>query len=419
MNVKNSKSSHHQAQIEQYDNPPKTNYKSGYSVEHQRILHYIGTWVSGTGVDTFVLHLAVAQQNLGLKPSVAGYQDNREEFWGSLQDHGFPIYPYQKPDSSKGPWWIPRKIKTALYFAKRILGIIQFILKNRIDVIHLHTVAVSSIEAYIAAILTRTTIVATHHATIQYIRHSWSKLTDINLILEKWFCRFIVCPYNKAADEMRALVVKEENLYIVPFCADEKKFCGTIEMPQPGGEFRLMTISRLVPGKGHKELLDALALLRSEYPQLRLTIAGDGPTRTEIELQIKRLGLHDMVTMAGHVHNSQMPQLMLKSHVVVLPSYMMGETYPVCLLEAMCLGMPCIGSRWFGIPDIITDGKTGFIVEPREVKGLAEAIKKLAGDLSFFAEASKAAQEQALREFTGIAVAQKYLALYEKAEEEA
>jgi len=379
-----------------------------------RVLHYIGTWVSGTGVDTFVLHLATAQRQLGIDSYISCYEDDRQELLASATELGFPYRVFQKPGKGEAAGLV-RKLKSAFMLFQRVVVLVKFILVNRIDVLHLHAVALSSVEAHLASAITARPIVVTHHATIEYIRPMWSRMTDLILRLEKWRSRQVVCPYGRAADELRELGFQEQDLSVVPFCADERKFVGNICLPEAGGEFRLLTVSRLVAGKGHIELLEAMARIRDRFPNLRLSIIGDGPARADIEEAIDQLKLQDLVTMVGHVHNSKVPDLMREAHVLVLPSYMMGETYPVCLLEAMCLGMPCIGTYWFGIPDIIDHGKTGFLVEPRDAIGLAKAIEMLAGDLKFFAHASAQAQERALNEFTGAAVADRYRKLYDQA----
>jgi glycosyltransferase involved in cell wall biosynthesis len=378
-----------------------------------RVVHYIGTWTSGTGVDTFVLHLAAAQRELGVDAYIGCDEDKREEFLASARAQGFPYFLFQKP-GKREPALLPSKLKTALNLARRIAGLVRFIVQNRIDILHLHSVALSSIEAHLVAALTRRPIVVTHHATIAYIRPDWSKMTELILGLEKARSRHVCCPYERAADELRELGMKDEQLLVVPFCADERKFKGSIDIPKAGEEFRLLTVSRLVEGKGHLELLEGLAKVRTKLPNVRLSIIGDGPTRANIERAVARLGLGDIVTLTGHVHNSVVPELMRQAHVVVLPSYMQGETYPVCLLEAMCLGMPCIGTRWVGIPDIITDGETGFVVEPKDADGLARAIEGLAGDLDFFARASANAARRAHAEFTGAAVAGRYRQMYDQ-----
>jgi glycosyltransferase involved in cell wall biosynthesis len=175
----------------------------------------------------------------------------------------------------------------------------------------------------------------------------------------------------------------------------------------------LILPARLVKEKGHAELLEAMAQVRRRLPQVRLSIVGTGAAQTDIKQTITRLQLEDIVDMMGHVPHAEMPDLMRRHHVVVLPSYMPGETFPVALLEGMCMGMPCIGTRWFGIPDIIADGETGVLVEPRDADALARAIEALAGNPAFFSRASEAAARRARQEFTGHAVASRYQELYE------
>ena len=166
-----------------------------------------------------------------------------------------------------------------------------------------------------------------------------------------------------------------------------------------------------------KRLVDGLGRLglglRDHGAQLGVFDLGEeqGP----LEGRIGRLGLGDIVKMLGYVPHAEMPELLRTCHVIVLPSYMGGETFPVALLEGMCMGMPAIGSRWFGIPDIIDDGVNGLLVEPRDSAALARAIEALAGDLAFFARVSDGAARRALREFTGESVARRYVELYERA----
>lgn len=399
-------------QVPQAQNPamPQNVLAKGHSHRPFKVLHHIGTTVSGTGVDTFVLQLAEAQKRLGIHAHISCDAINRSEFLSIAKERGFPftLFPSLGALSHK----LPQKIKTLMTLSKRVASLVKYLTENNIDLLHVHAVALSSLEAHLAAALTNTKILVTHHATIEWFKPMWNRQTDIILWLEKLRTKQVVCPYPKAADELRELGFLDERLFVVPFCADENKFAGSITLPSAGDDFKLITVSRLVEGKGHKYLLEAMAKLRAKYPNLRLIIAGDGPARPAIEADISRLGLSDIVKMEGHVHHHQIPELMQTAHCVLLPSYMGGETFPICLLEAMCLGMPCIGSRWFGIPDIIVDGKTGFIVEPKDADGLVKAIDALAGDLEFFAQASKAARERAMAEFTGEAVARSYAKLY-------
>ncbi len=105
-------------------------------------------------------------------------------------------------------------------------------------------------------------------------------------------------------------------------------------------------------------------------------------------------------------------------HVIVLPSYMPGETFPVCLLEGMAVGLPAIGTRWFGIPDIIADGETGILIEPRDVDALTAAIERFLADPAFYSRAHQNALVRFRERYTSTAVAASYSSLYEAATNE-
>jgi len=96
----------------------------------------------------------------------------------------------------------------------------------------------------------------------------------------------------------------------------------------------------------------------------------------------------------------------------VLPSWMEGETFPLCLLEAALIGLPAIGARWHGIPSIIEDGRTGFLVTPQDPHDLAEAIDRFLTDPLLYPAMSARARQRALANYTAGKVAETYSALY-------
>jgi glycosyltransferase involved in cell wall biosynthesis len=162
-------------------------------------------------------------------------------------------------------------------------------------------------------------------------------------------------------------------------------------------------------------LLAAMAKVLPRYPGLRALFIGDGPTRADVEAQIDRLGLRHAVTSIGRVDHREIPALMRTAHVVVLPSYMEGETFPLCLIEGMALGLPAIGTRYSGIPEIIEDGRTGILVEPRDEEALAQAIERFLEDPAFYAQARKNALARFRSRYASTAVANAYLEHYQEA----
>ena len=110
----------------------------------------------------------------------------------------------------------------------------------------------------------------------------------------------------------------------------------------------------------------------------------------------------------------KVPAIMRKAHVIVRPIYMEGEMFPLCLIEGMALGLPAIGTRYSGIPEIIVDGETGILVEPRDEIGLALAIERFLVQPMFYLSARRSALAR-VKSFSATAVVRTYLEQYEAA----
>jgi glycosyltransferase involved in cell wall biosynthesis len=137
---------------------------------------------------------------------------------------------------------------------------------------------------------------------------------------------------------------------------------------------QLVTIGRLSEQKGQLVLLDALAILAREGLQFKMTIAGDGPLRPEIERRIRELGLEDHVELVGWLTNAQVRARLRGARAVILPSF--AEGLPVVLMEALALGRPVVTTYVAGIPELVTDKTCGWLVPAGSVGHLARAIKQ-------------------------------------------
>jgi glycosyltransferase involved in cell wall biosynthesis len=136
----------------------------------------------------------------------------------------------------------------------------------------------------------------------------------------------------------------------------------------------LATVGRLSPQKGQLVLLDALAILAREGVAFRMTIAGDGPLRSQLERRIRELGLEKQVELAGSLSNSDVRALIRDARALVLPSF--AEGLPVVLMEAFALGKPVIATYVAGIPELVTDQTCGWLVPAGSVDSLVNAIKQ-------------------------------------------
>ena len=140
----------------------------------------------------------------------------------------------------------------------------------------------------------------------------------------------------------------------------------------------LVTVGRLVPEKGHRDLLQALRLLaaRPEWRELRLLMVGTGVLAEPLQAEAEQLGLQDRVIWAGFQRD--VPQFVQAADVFVLPS--IREGLSLSALEAMALAKPVVACRVGGTPEVVVDGETGLLVSPAAPEELAAALETLLRD---------------------------------------
>ena len=133
------------------------------------------------------------------------------------------------------------------------------------------------------------------------------------------------------------------------------------------------TLARLHPQKGIRYLIDAFALLRADFPELKLLVVGDGPERANLANQAIALGVSQGVIFAGQ-KNPPVHFLRLMN-VFVLPS--LYEGFPNALLEAMAALVPVVASDVGGVAELVRHEENGLLVPPGSPSKLADAIRSL------------------------------------------
>ncbi|MBW2063757.1 MAG: glycosyltransferase family 4 protein [Deltaproteobacteria bacterium] len=149
-------------------------------------------------------------------------------------------------------------------------------------------------------------------------------------------------------------------------------------------------VSKLWEGKGHNVLITAFKKISQEVENARLVIVGEGYLLDELTCQVKDLGLEEFVVFTGFVED--VPGIISTFDVAVLPSFFEGMGR--VLLEAMAMEKPVVASRVGGIPDLVDDGKNGFLVNPRDPDALAGSIVKLLKDRALAGSMGKAGLEK-------------------------
>ena len=147
---------------------------------------------------------------------------------------------------------------------------------------------------------------------------------------------------------------------------------------EPGGPLRVLTVGRLVGGKGFGLLVEAVHALVERGHDVALTVVGDGPSRGHLRAQADRLGLGGRVEWVGALGQDEIRERYASADVFCLPSF--AEGVPVVLMEAMAMQVPVVATRIAGIPELIEDGTSGLLVTPARTDELADALGRLAAD---------------------------------------
>ncbi|MEQ9261286.1 MAG: glycosyltransferase [Roseovarius sp.] len=147
-------------------------------------------------------------------------------------------------------------------------------------------------------------------------------------------------------------------------------------VPLPEGPLRLVTIGRFAEQKGQLVLPPMLAALRTDCPDIHLTVIGDGDLRGALEASIAAEGVGDLITLAGWQDEAGVRKALADAHALILPSF--AEGLPMVIMEAMAMGRPVIATYIAGIPELVREGEEGWLVPAGDPSALADAVRALA-----------------------------------------
>ena len=163
--------------------------------------------------------------------------------------------------------------------------------------------------------------------------------------------------------------------------------------PLPVDAPRVLCVGRLSPEKRIDLAVKAFAAILEHFPQARLLIAGDGPTRTALEQQAAELDISHGVDFIGWVPPEDVPALINTATLILIPSQ--HEGFPLVALEAAWMARPIVASQVGGLPEVVVDGETGLLVEPDDPKRLAEAAIFLLAHPTTASQMGQAARRRA------------------------
>ncbi len=170
------------------------------------------------------------------------------------------------------------------------------------------------------------------------------------------------------------------------------------------------TVGNLRKPKGYHYLLPAFREVLSVFPDARLLIAGDGPQKQSLIDFSRRLGIARSVDFLGFQEN--LKTFYASVDVFVLPS--LWEGLPVALLEAMSYGLPVVSTQVSGIPEVVTSGQEGFLVEPANPQQIAEKLLCLLKNAPLRTAMGDRGRKRVSRDFNRDSMVVQYQSLYKQ-----
>lgn len=270
---------------------------------------------------------------------------------------------------------------------KAFFALYKIIRAGKYDIVHTHSSKAGILGRWAAKIAGAKIIVHTPHGHIFY--GYFNKFVTFMFILIERITSLItskiIALTNIGLEEHLAFKIANRDKFVQIYSGIELKACepsvtGVEDICRSFGiksrNIIFGTISRLTHIKGNKNLVEAFALVVRSIPDSMLLIIGDGEERKAIEVMIEELNINDSVKMLGF--RDDIAELLKVIDIFVMAS--LNEGMGRVALEAMAVGKPVIATRTGGIPELVLDGETGILVEPSNVRELANAMIKLAND---------------------------------------
>ena len=242
--------------------------------------------------------------------------------------------------------------------------------------------------------------------------------TEIRLVAGLRYRPFrkVIAISEAIAEVLRQHDVDEERIVVIRSAVDADAFSGQPdcaafrrEFGLDDGAFVLGAAGQLIPRKGHRFLLQAVAGLTDSHPEIRLVIFGEGYLNNQLRAQAASLGLGDVVQFAGY--RDDLDAFAGCFDLFVHPSS--AEGLGVAALKAAAAGVAVVGCRAGGMSESVVDGGTGLLVPPEDADALRDAIGLLTDDDAMRKRMAAAGRERMQNAFSIDTMVNKHVDLYE------
>lgn len=401
----------------------------------RRILIIASTFpkFKGDNVSPFVLQIATAVAKLNNEVHVLAPHGEGAEFNEKIGDVEVHRFRYFWPDkfetiSSRGgiiPTLREEKLKYLLvpfFIGAQIIAAIKLALKLKFNLINPHWVIPQGLTGFTLKKLFGTPYVVSIHGGAIFALQQTPLIKLKRLILNN--ANAVTANSSVTLNATKELA-PTANYHLVHTGVD----CPRFSTPSPekkrikkvfGLKQRLILfVGRLVEEKGVGYLIEAIPKILKESPNCKLLIIGEGKDKSRFQEKVKKLNLTDSIKFLGWIDNEKLPAYYQAADIFVAPSVESKEGWKeamgVVFLEAMSAGTPVVGTDLGGVRDVITPGKTGLLVEPRNSLAIARAVMKVFTEGKFKNRIVKNAKEKIRTEFDYAVIGKRFNQAFEGA----
>jgi glycosyltransferase involved in cell wall biosynthesis len=296
------------------------------------------------------------------------------------------------------------------------LQIRDLVRRDSIDVVHAHDPYANVLSAPWVRLAGRGSVIASH----RWWRHVHRQRVRLANRLAYRFAHRVLAN-SKSVGE---LVVAEEGvprsrLVVIPNFVDDAAFAPLSDarraqlrarMGLRDGDLAVGVVANLYPVKDHATLVRAAARLAVAWPNVRFVMVGEGDELADLRAQAHAAKVADRILTPGRIHHE--PGLPGVFDVAVLTSR--EEGFPNYVVEAMAAGRPVVATRVGGVPDAVTDGETGFLIDVGDDEALARNLDRLLNESALRQQMGRAAVTRARANWHADAVMGSLVSLYEE-----
>jgi teichuronic acid biosynthesis glycosyltransferase TuaC len=378
----------------------------------------------------FIYHLARALSRKGIDIEVISphAQDCRYvEQWDGMEISRFPyFYPPRLEKLCYGagilknvrqePWLL---LQLPTLFLAEVLFTLWVLKKRHFDVLHAHWSLPQGLTGVVCKRFLGIPLVVTIHGSDVFgLKRPWLKRANEGVMKYADACTV----NSRATERFVAEASQRGDIQIIPMGVDLEQFqkskdVGGLSPPLRREAQTILFVGRLIDWKGVEFLIRAIPKVLGQNPHTRVLIIGSGPERGRLIDLAGRLNLRDAVEFKEQVPQKELVGYYSLADVFVLPSIRneKGETegLGVVLLEAMACGVPVIGSRVGGIPDIIKHGDTGLLIREKDPDDLSEKLILLLSDRTLRERLIQKGQEFVEENFSWDKISERFINTYQ------